>query len=123
MRASTAVTAVIAVSLCACANFDDRRYPFGQGWRSGDIELLGTSMTAFPAGAIDCRAGRIPIMATAPVYAYVQFDFRPSGKFFGSNPKQRHIIAPVAPGAMVAQGQRVHVNIKDCALAINKSAS
>jgi len=114
MRHSTTTTALMAIVVCACSTFEDARYPSSQGWRTGKIQSLAASTTPLPFGAIDCRAQAIETPPTATAFAYVQFDFRPSPKYFGSNPTQRHIIARVAPGAHVTRGEHVRVNVKDC---------
>ncbi|WP_156895725.1 hypothetical protein [Massilia putida] len=104
----------MATLACACSTPDNGQHPFSRGWRTGEIEMLGSSTTRFPLGAIDCRIQHVGGEPAESLYAYVQFDFRSSGKFFGSNPKQRHIIAPVAPGTRIAEGTTVLVNLKDC---------
>lgn len=118
MKTSIAIAAAVTTLTCACSTADDHLHPFSRGWRDGEIQMLGSATSSFPAGAIDCRGRQTPKEPIDPVYAYVQFDFRPTGKYFGSNPKQRHIISRVMPGVRLAEGDRVRVNLKDCAQAV-----
>ena len=125
MKSSISIVIVLTTLTCACSAPEDRLHPFSQGWRNGEVQMLGPATSSFPVGAIDCRGSQAHKEPIDQVYAYVQFDFRSSGKYFGSNPKQRHIISRVMPGVRMAKGDHVRVNLKDCtqAVALQKSQS
>ena len=118
MKTSISIAIAVATLTFACSTPENRLHPFSQGWRNGEIKMLGSATSSFPVGAIDCRGSQAHKEPIDQVYAYVQFDFRSSGKYFGSNPKQRHIISRVMPGVRIAKGDHVRVNLKDCSQAV-----
>lgn len=106
----------LLASLAGCTSIDNGRYRYDQGWRPGNILQIGSATTNFPTAASDCRRAVPNARAAEFDYAYVHLvnTHEGGGKYFNSNPKLRHVIVRLRPGTSLREGDRVHVNIRDC---------
>lgn len=95
--------------LTACASTGDRDYGYKDGWRRAEVLDLGDAQSASLASSQDCRV-ELGDKATSKRFALVSYSY-------GGNPKLRHRRTVMVPDDLqVEKGERLYVNIKNCAL-------
>ncbi len=111
-------------ALASGCSFFDERYAFGQGWRIGEVLKVGSAAELAFAG-IDCRRNMPDGGNRDHRFAEIQVDFRQTARkhpHAGATPP-RYAIVPVPDSLQIVPGDRVYVNIQDCALAIERFPS
>lgn len=113
-HARIALLCVMLIS--GCADIYGPRHDYMQGWRVSEVQGIGTSATAFPITALDCRRKLAQRNDAGQGYAYVQFDFSPTGKGFYH--PSRYAIVPIPDRMTINKRDEVLLNIRDCSKTI-----